>query len=512
MYFPVEFTKYNWAFRSTSQTTACLGMEDEVCLLPRGRGVGGSTLINGLVYARGSKLDFDKWAEIGNPGWSYDDVLPLFKKSEDFHHRDPQMPVDYSVHGTGGLLNVEYHLPRSPHLNVFLRANEIIGNNITDYNAGTGLGASSAQINTKNGVRCDDGKAFVRPVLRRPNLRFLTNSYATKVIINDNNVAKGVLFARNNKLYRATARKEVILAAGAYQSAQLLMLSGIGPRDHLESLGIDVKSDLQVGTFLDHPTFYGLNFGTNYTEPIKSMSEYVCEYLKGYGPLAAPGNNQGVSFFESSFTRGTGLPDIEIMMIPSNATARLSQRSFNLRDEVYETVWGHEDPSSSFVFYVVCLHALSEGTIRLNSTNPYDYPIIDPRYLSDPHNKDIDTIYEGIELAFQLVDTEPFRKINTTLQGGPLEACSQYEYRTRDYWYCAIRQVTMDIYHPVGSAKMGPNPDNGDVVNHECKVHGIRNLRVADASVFPFTLAGHPNAPTVVIGEKVSELIKAQYL
>lgn len=482
------------------------------CPLPRGKGIGGSTLINGLVYSRGSPIDYDKWAAIGNPGWSYEDVLPYFKKSENFNHRDVQAPVDYLVHGEDGYLHVEYHLPRSPQLDAFIQANQEIGVPNADYNSFTGLGASAAQINTLNGRRFDGGKAFVHPILHRKNVHVMTQSYVMRVLFKNHKEVGGVLFAHNGRLYRARARKEVILSAGTYQSAQLLMLSGIGPKHHLESVGIPVIADLRVGKFLDHPTFYGLNFGTNYTEPTRPLAEYVKEYLKGFGPLAAPGNNQGVAFYESSYTKGTGLPDIELMMIPSNATTDLSQRSFNLDDETYQVVWGRNNPSNTFILYVICLHGISEGTIKLKNKNPFEYPQIDTNFLSDPHNKDINTLYEGVQIGLELASTNAFQKIGTTLQGGPLKQCSQYRYPSKSYWYCALRQMTMDIYHPVGSCRMGPDPRKGAVVDANCRVHGIKNLRVVDGSVMPFTISGHPNAPIVMIAEKVSDLIKTDYL
>lgn len=200
------------------------------------------------------------------------------------------------------------------------------------------------------------------------------------------------------------------------------------------------------------------------------------------------------------------------MMIPANATTDLSQRAYNLRNDTYEVIWRDVDPTSSFILYIACLHALSEGEIRLNSSDPYDYPLIDPRFLTDPQNKDIDTLYEGVQIALQLAETEAFKRINTTLQGRSYKACESHEFLSKDYWYCAIRQMSFDLYHPIASARMGPNPRNGSVVNYEAKVYGIKRLRVADASIIPFTLAGHPNAPTVMVGEKVSDMIKAEHL
>lgn len=488
-------------------------MVNRVCLYPRGKGVGGSTLINGLVYARGHKSDFEEWARlVGDKRWAYDSVLNYFKKSENFVHRDPRAPYEPRYHGEGGFLRVEYHLPRSPQLNAFLEAHKEIGLDVVDYNANK-LGASPAQLNTINGKRFDNGKAFLDSVRYRSNLEVLTGSYVTKIRINkDTRSAVGVEFSLNGKNYFVKVVKEVILSAGAFGSPQILMLSGIGPKKHLEQLGIQIITDLEVGsTLLDNSAFYGLNFDTNYTEPIKPLRNYINEYLSGVGPLTVPGSNQGVGFYESYYTRGSGIPDIELMMIPANATTQFSQKSFGLTDQTYEDLWKFINVPQTFILYVVNLHAKSVGTVRLKSKNPYDYPLINSNFLSDPENRDINVLYEGIQLALQLVQTKAFKAMNTRLQGGPLRACSLYQYLSKEYWYCALRQLTVDLYHPLGSCPMGTDPKKGAVVNSKLKVFGINNLRVADASVFPVVLAGHPNAPTVMVGEQLADLIKYEH-
>jgi choline dehydrogenase-like flavoprotein len=353
----------------------------------------------------------------------------------------------------------------------------------------------------------------LRIIKNRKNLEILTESYVTKIVINnEDRSVTGVEFSHNKRKYFVEITKEVILSAGAFGSPQILMLSGIGPKEHLEELGIQVFKDLQVGSTLrDNTAFYGINFGTNYTEPVKPLRDYVNEYLKGMGPLTVPGSNQGVGFYESSYTNGTGIPDIELMLIPANATSELSQRSFGLTDETYEDLWKYINVPQTFIIYVIGLHMQSVGTVRLKSKNPYDYPLINPNFLSDPENRDINTLYEGIQLVLKLAETNAFKSMNAKLQGGPLRACKKYTYLSKEYWYCALRQLTVNLYHPLGTCPMGTDPQKGAVVNSELKVFGIKNLRVADASVFPLALAGHPNAPTVMVGEQLGDLIKVNY-
>lgn len=182
-----------------------------------------------------------------------------------------------------------------------------------------------------------------------------------------------------------------------------------------------------------------------------------------------------------------------------------------LTEKTYEDVWKYIDRTTSFVLYIICLHSDSVGTVRLKSKNPFDYPLIDNRFLTDPADRDIRRIYEGIQIMLRLAETKAMQKIGTRLQGGPLRACKKHKYLSRAYWYCAIRQMTMNIYHPVGTCPMGPNPFDGDVVDSEGKVHGIKGLRIGDGSVFPFPLAGHPTAGIVLVGEMVSDFIKQDY-
>ncbi|KAG5897965.1 hypothetical protein JTB14_013539 [Gonioctena quinquepunctata] len=513
LYFESEFTEHNWGFVSTPQSTACLGMTNRQCPLARGRGLGGSSLINGLVYSRGSSIDFDNWAKrVEDSRWSYSNVLPVMKRSERFVYRDASSPVYEPVHGNDGYLTVEHHLPRSPQMDAWLEAHRELGLPVSDYNAGTGLGASSAQFTTQNGRRADSGTAFILPILDRPNLKIFLNSYVVRILFDEHKRAQGVVFTYNNKFYVVKASKEVIVSAGTYQTPQLLMLSGVGPREHLQSLNIPVVQDLEVGSnLLDHSCYYGLNFGTNYTEPVLPLEQVVQQFLSGVGQMTNPGNNQGVAFYESQFTRGTGLPDIELMLVPSNCTNDLSQRAFRLTNQTYDDVWRYIDRTQSFVYYIISLHSESVGTVRLASADPFEYPLINSGFLSDPNGRDIARIYEGVEIALKLAQTNAMQKIGTTLQGAPMRACRQYQYLSREYWYCAIRQVTLDIYHPVGTCPMGPYPERGDVVDSEGRVHGVRGLRVSDASVFPFPLAGHPTAAVVLVGDMISDFIKQGY-
>ena len=483
-------------------------MYNKVCPYPRGKGLGGSTLINALIYARGHQTDYDQWANlVANQRWNYTNVLNYFKKSERFI---PTVPHEPHFHGTEGPLTVK-NLPLTPQLSSFLEANEELGFDTVDYNANK-LGASPEQVCTSNGRRWDNAKAFLAPVRHRRNLEILTESYVTKVRFDvTKRVATGVEFSHKGKNYFVESKKEVILCGGVFGTAQILMLSGVGPKRHLEKLGIKVLADLEVGSTLrDHPAFWGLLIGTNVTAPVVPLRETVQEFLKGVGPLTVPGGTQGIGMYESSYSRGTGVPDIELLFLPSISPSPLSRRCFGLSDQSFEDLNREQNKGQAFRIYVIDLHSQSVGTVRLKSKNPYDYPLIHSNFLSDGENRDIKTLYEGIQLVLKLLETKVFKAMNATLKGCPLRACRGFDYLSESYWFCALRQLTSNMFHPLGTCPMGKNPKKG-VVDSELRVFGFRNLRIADASVFPLTFAGHPNAPVVMIGEQLGDLVKETY-
>ncbi|KAF5277885.1 hypothetical protein FQA39_LY06037 [Lamprigera yunnana] len=497
--------EYNWNYNSTPQSKACLGMFHRECAYPTGKGLGGTSIINALMYVRGNKIDYDNWYLQGNPGWAYKDVLPYFIKSENCNIKG-----DAGYHGYGGYLNVEYCKPSSPQLTAFLEANKELGREVIDYNGKTQLGVSQTQHNTKNGKRDSVGRSFLDPIQHRSNLNIHAESLVTKIIIDPRTkTANGVIFAYKGRYYNAKAGKEIILSAGSINSPQLLMLSGIGPRFHLHSKGIPLIQHLSVGSHLqDHAAYFALEFVTNYTEPAKTLRENVESFLNSRGPLTIPGNSQGLGFYQTKLAKTPGYPDIELVMNPSNSTNDFAQRIYHYNNQTYNNIFKIINPKQTFSIIVVLLHPKSKGNVRLKSKNPFDYPLINPKLLSDVNNEDIETMYQGIQLALEIVGTKSFQKLNATLLYAPLPICKKYRYLSRAYWYCQLRQLTTHIYHPTGTCRMGPNSSMGAVVDSNLKVHGIKNLRVADASIIPQPISGHTNAAAIMIGEKVADILK----
>lgn len=476
-------------------------MNNNQCVYPRGRGLGGSTLINNLVYSRGNPLDFDKWAEMGNPEWTYDKVLPYFKKSENFSFGSDV------YRGRNGPWHVEYFRPQSVYEKMCIDGNSELGREVVEYNGIQELGVGHPQFNTIYGHRDDIAKAFVLSVLNRTNLHVQLQSYVTKILIeNTTKTAYAVNFMHEGKKYIARASREIIISAGALISPQLLMLSGIGPADHLQELNIPVYQDLPVGqNLIEHVALNDLSFTMDYNETSKTTEENVREFLKGRGAFAWAGTHC-LSFFRVDGAED-GAPDFEITMGSSSGTDELKLVSSNLKNESYNGLYGTLEDSQFFQIYLFMLHPRSRGSIKLRSSNPFEYPLIDPNLLSDEDDHDIDLFYEGIQKLLGLLETKAFKEWNAQIVPPELPACEGYEFLSKEFWYCLIKQLAMTSNHTLSTNRMGPNPKDS-VVDSKLRVHGINKLRVIDTSVIPVSISGHITAPTVMVAEMGSDFIK----
>lgn len=403
-------------------------------------------------------------------------------------------------------------MPPHVHIDAYVKAAIELGYNATDFNSPNQIGVSPSQLTTDKGRRDDTGSAFVKPVLNRRNLKVIPNSYVIKIEIDKTkNLATKVVFINNGTEFVANAKKEIILSAGVFGTPQLLMLSGIGPKEHLTKLKIPVIQNLQVGSVLrDHTTYFGLVFSTNVTLTKKTLREDIKDYLNGVGEFTSFGPIDALGFFKTNLEPIANYPDVELLMLSLNPNGSYSRRLFGWEESIFNSVWG-VPRSNGFQMNVINLHQKSIGSVRLKTASPYDYPLIDSNFLSDKDNHDIDVIYEGIQLTLKLVQTEAFKRIDTKLVANIIPPCKRFRPWSKKYWYCTIRYLTNNLYHPMGSCPMGPDPIKGAVVNHNLQVYGIENLRVADASVFPLTISGHNNAACIVIGEKLSDIIKHKY-
>ncbi|KAK5644069.1 hypothetical protein RI129_007914 [Pyrocoelia pectoralis] len=484
--------QYNWNYKSMEQNNSCRYLTNGICGYPAGRGLGGSTIINGLGYFRGCKWDYDNWASLGNDGWRYEQVLPFFKKLENY-----KIVADVGYHGYSGPVTVEYPEPLNFRTVVFLNASRELGYEIGDYNGENPLRAGIVQSNNIRGQRCSTGRAYLRRVWKfRRNLHVLTGSYVTKILVNvETKRAYGVVFAKDSKYFIAKSRNEIVLSAGTIRSPQILMLSGIGPRDHLTNLSIPVIHDLPVGkVFRDHLAYSGIHVHTNYSDEEPELNDQVKDYLHGKGVLTDAGPTFGVVFFKRNSSSIPQRPDVEIIMY------KLTPR--------YNMLFNISDVGNAVTITPILLHPKSSGSITLRSSDPFEYPVINPNFFSDPNEEDMNTLLEGIRFALEMIKTESFRKINAKLMVVHLPECIQHTYLSDEYFRCHVKYFSRAYVHAISTCQMGPSPSKGAVVDQNLRVHDIHNLMVAEASVMPGTVSGHTSAPSMMIGERAAHIIR----
>lgn len=477
MFHPV----YNWRF----YTEPDAGMNGREIYWPRGRTLGGSSAINGLIYIRGQREDYDGWAACGSPGWSYADVLPYFRKLE--HN----VRGANEWHGADGPLWASDIGAKHELIEALIEAGGEIGiPKNDDFNGATQEGIGYYQLTTRHGLRSSTATAYLRPARRRRNLRVETDAYATRIIV-DGRRAKGVGYRRAGVDLTAMARREVILSAGALQSPQLLQLSGIGPTALLQRFGIPVVHPLPgVGENLqDHLQARVIfrctkRITTNdvLRSPWRTLAMGVQFLVARRGPMAV-GINQGGIFArtDAALVR----PDVQFHV----ATLSSDLAGSPVHD------------FSGFTMSVCQLQPESRGHVRLKSPDPFAAPAMQPNYLSTPHDRA--TLVAGIRLARKLAWTRALAPyVAGEYRPGPSAASD-------DDLLEFAKNTAGTIFHPSGTCKMGPRTDPLAVVDPELQVHGIGGLRVVDCSIMPTLVSGNTNAPVVMIAEKAADLILA---
>ncbi|XP_057381030.1 glucose dehydrogenase [FAD, quinone]-like [Daphnia carinata] len=514
----LQRTNIDWQYKTVAQSGSCLAFNDNKCNWPRGKVLGGSSVLNYMLYVRGNKKDYDDWAALGNTGWSFDNVLPYFIKSED--NRNPYIAANTKYHGTGGYLTVQEPAYTTPLATTFVEAGVELGYENNDGNAAQQTGFMLVQATNRRGHRCSTAKAFLRPVRNRPNLSISMHSRVLKIIIDSSTKqATAVRFEKSGKIYEIKATKEIILSAGSVNSPQLLMLSGVGPADHLNSLGIPVIADLRVGDNLqDHIALGGMVFTVN--KPFGSLeSRYVTlatflNYtINSAGPMASLGGCEGLAWVKTKYADKTiDWPDIEFHFVsgtPASDSGYSIRYNNGVRDDIWEKYYKPVVNTDMWQVIPMLLRPESTGTIRLASSDPYTAPLIDPKYFDKI--QDLNVLIEGVKIGLALSKTEAFQKMGTKFYDKIFPGCESYTPWTDAYWGCFIRHYSSTIYHPAGTCKMGPSTDPTAVVDPTLKVYGIKGLRVADCSIMPKVVSGNTNAPVIMIGEKASDLIKADW-
>ncbi|KAF2362960.1 Glucose-methanol-choline oxidoreductase C-terminal [Trinorchestia longiramus] len=488
LHFYYSNDKYVYNFMMEPQKHALKSFNYQGHRFPRGQMIGGSSAMNTMIYIRGNRLDFDRWAAMGNPGWDYDSVLPIFKKLETYKGQFSEKFAEY--HGTEGPVAVETFRWQHPITKYFKAAGKELGLRETDLNSNEPIGYSVPDMSIKDGERYSASDAYLKSNLDRPNLRIQIRTQVIKVIINENRRAVGVKYLHEGKIKRVYARKEVILSAGAIDSPKLLMLSGIGPKNHLQSLGIKTIVDLKgVGQNLqDHLKVIGLtwlkenNAGNGMTEMDegKALPAFL-NNLKEYranrtGPLSVPAGLVGHYLVNLGVNPDPKIPDVQIAF--ASATMGVDgggsvASNLGIKREVARDYFRGQLFRTGFSSEIYQTRPKSRGYLTLRSSNPSEPPVIDPNYLYHPD--DVDVLVKD------------------------------------DYWRCFARGLTATACHYCCTCKMAPDSDPDGVVSPRLKVRGISALRVIDSSIMPYITSNNLNAPTLMVGEKGAAMIKEDW-
>lgn len=476
--------KLNWRY----QTEPDSGIDGRPAYWPRGRVIGGSSSINAMVYVRGQHADFDAWAALGNPGWSAADVLPVYKRMEDNLNGGDQW------RGTGGPLTItDMSGSVHPLADDYLKSATAAGIPVNpDYNGETQEGASIYQVTTRKGLRCSSADAYLHPVRRRKNLEVRTNAHVTRILV-ESGRAVGVEYVRGGVKTTVRAAREVVLSAGAVNSPQILMLSGIGDASQLSALGIaPVHHAPMVGRNLqDHLGFDYIYESSRPTlndvlRPWWSRLGVGLQYvLTRKGPLSLSVNQAG-GFVRSRPDRPR--PDIQLYFSPLSYTRAVPGKRALMRTDLF----------SGFMLGISNCHPKSRGEIALSSADPFAAPLIRPNYLSE--GTDLDELIDGARILRRIAAMQPLAGvIRREIVPGP--TVESDEEMAAD-----IRARSGSVFHACGTCAMGSDPLRS-VVDPRLKVHGIEGLRVVDASIFPLIPSGNINAPSIMVGERGSDFI-----
>ncbi len=467
----------NWAFDTVPQP----GLNGRLGFQPRGKALGGSSAINAMVYIRGHRWDYDHWASLGNKGWSYDDVLPYFRLSE---HNER---IDNEYHGRSGPLWVSDLRTDTPFHDYWKDAAQECDIPLTDdFNGAQQEGAGIYQVTQKHGERWSSARAYLFPHLERPNLTVETETQVLRILF-EGKRATGLEIKQRGKVRTLHARKEVILSAGAFQSPQLLQLSGVGDQSELAKHNVPVVHHLPgVGKNLqDHPDFifgyhtssmdtFGFTFG-GVVKLLKAIGRYRKERR---GPWTSNFAEAG-AFLKTR--KDLEAPDIQLHLVTGLVDDHGRKRHY----------------VQGFSCHVCLLRPRSTGTVGLTSNDPEQPPLIDPAFLSDP--QDLEDMVEAYKITRRLMNAP---SMSRWISKDPFTADVHSDDEIREI----LRQRVDSVYHPVGSCKMGV--DDMAVVDPELKVRGVEGLRVVDASIMPTLVGGNTNAPAIMIAEKAVDLIR----
>lgn len=515
-FFELQHTENSWNHYAEPSSTGSLGTKNGN-YWPHGRVIGGSSSINGLAYVRGNRRDFDTWAELGNPTWDWDSVLEYFKKSED--NRTPIIASDTKHHSTRGPLKVESLKCDAPAAKVIGKGlNELGIKSVENINADNYLGLVTAQRTIENGKRCSAAKAFLLPAKDRPNLHIIKHAHVTTLDFNDDKSVSRVNFVVGEERIQMSAKatKEFILSAGALHTPQILMNSGIGPREQLEKFDIKSIFNLPVGENLqdhimvpffmtiDKPLAVPLSFKTIFTEYYNYLTNSEGMFANLMGGLGMIGY--------ANTLNDSPYPDVQMYMLHfqiNDPNIGLMFSNFGYRDEIVESLQKINQHHEIGGILVALLNPKSVGRVELKNTDPFDAPKYISNYLDD--GADVETLLRGFKMLKKLPATDALRANGFKVFQPNVIGCAGDKFDTDDYWRCYIRHLCTTVYHPTGTTKMGPDSDETAVVDSRLRVRGVKGLRVIDAGIMPNIVSANTNAAVIMIGEKGADFIKEDW-
>ncbi|XP_055932760.1 glucose dehydrogenase [FAD, quinone]-like [Argiope bruennichi] len=495
----------DWKYQTVPQRNAAKASVNRQIYFPSGKGLGGSSVISGSIYQRGNYKIYDEWAAQGATGWSFEEVFPYYLKLED--NRNPEF-VENGYHSTGGPVTTERPRYNSELKSAISETARQLGFHIVDTNGRQQTGFSDFQAYTRDGQKHNSAEEYLVPAENRTNLDILANAQVTKIIINGHR-AVGVQFDYGGSTYRIQARREVIVSAGTVNTAKLLMLSGIGPKNHLQSLQIPVVADLPVGNNLQDHSASMLPYllDPSFLLPEQKLTNlgYLEEYLSNRtGPLSSLQFLASVAFFP----RDTDPPSVDI---PSHEL-QIFELPFSLKEqlnqypEIYEQYFSPYEGLPSYLCVSSAVRPRSRGIVRLRTADPYDSPIIDPNYFGD--TRDVDDVAQGLRDCQIIATSEAMQKIGSRPLETSFPGCEQFSKDDNSYFKCIAQSINIAFPHAVGTAKMGDPDDPTTVVDPQLRVKGVKGLRVVDASVMPIIPTANTHVTTIMIGEKAADMIK----
>ena len=507
---------FDWKYRTVPQKYTAQYLNDRVIKLPAGKILGGGSMLNTILWVRGTKYDYQRWTDMGIRGWSYEENLPYYIKSESVQITSLQSS---KRRGYLGPIVVNYNIFQSDIAQGIINAGGARGYRTDyDYNDQHRLGFARGQSDLSFGLRYDSARGYIDPIREsRSNLYVLTQAMATKILF-QGKTATGVLFQRFMMEHRAYARKEVIIAAGGIGSPKLLLLSGVGPANHLKQMGIPLIHDLPVGKNLqDHVGSLATSWTLKGNQLVDYASGLVFNNVSSTSPIAGFSNLIDWTGFintKNGPSDANDYPDIQFMGVEIGTQTDFGGwgwRDFNFRKDVWEETFArmYFKSSPTVVVLTILLDYKTRGEVRLMSADANDPPIVDIQYLSHPEERD--TLMRGVKFARELFASDQMAKFEPKFLNVKLPNCSApNDANDEAYLQCLALGFPTTIFHYSSTMRMGADDDAGAVVDNQLRMRGLKGIRVVDTSVLPFLGSGNPQATNYMVAEKAADIIKGR--